>query len=161
MNAWGNLTCRHRYFEDEINNECYDVRESSTVLAGLGTGLLATAAVSLSPTLADLTVSGAEVARIAFRLGVLVDRVSEHLQPRPIHDSGPVDSWAFVMPGVTAEQVQKELDTMNETQVRVTTSCIHPHAKSCCVSRGYPKQARSSLVQSVVHLSRLAVRQRD
>jgi hypothetical protein len=48
----------------------------TTNLAGLGIGLLATAAVSLSRSLADIPLAGAEVIRVAFRLGVLVDEVS-------------------------------------------------------------------------------------
>lgn len=82
----------------------------------MGTGLLSTAAVSLSPTLADVPVAGAEVIRIAFRLGVLVDEVSQNLQPRPV-DGTPASSWAYVVPGIVVEEVQKELDAIHAAEV--------------------------------------------
>ena len=89
-------------------------------LAGLGTGLLATAAVSLAPTLADLPLASAEVVRIAFRLGVLVDEVSQNLQPRQAPaESASSDSWAYVVPDVVVEEVQKELDTIHAIEVRL------------------------------------------
>ena len=90
-----------------------------TSLAGLGTGLLSTAAVSLSPTLADMPLAGAEVVRLAFRLGVLVDEVSQNLQPRHIAETGSGDSWAYVVPDVTADEVRKELDVIHTAEVRL------------------------------------------
>ncbi|KAK3370054.1 putative polyketide synthase [Podospora didyma] len=61
----------------------------STCLAGLGIGLLATAAVSIAPHVSDLPLAGAQVIRQAFRLGVLVDEVSTNLQPRDPSDNSP------------------------------------------------------------------------
>lgn len=56
---------------------------------------------------------------IAFRLGVVVDRVSQNLQPRLAKaDSGPGDSWAYVIPDVSPEEIQKELDTIQRDEVR-------------------------------------------
>ena len=78
-------------------------------------GLLASTAVSLSPTLADLPLAGAEVVRIAFRLGVQVDEVSQNLEPRDV--SGKPDTWACVMTGVSPHDVQKELDAVNAKEV--------------------------------------------
>ncbi|KAJ9142487.1 Ketoacyl-synt-domain-containing protein [Pleurostoma richardsiae] len=94
--------------------EPFDFHPVDSCLAGLGTGLLATAAVSLSPTLADLSLAGAEVVRIAFRLGVLVDDISQNLQPRHASSEGPSGgSWAYVVPDVAAEDVQRELDAIH------------------------------------------------
>ena len=90
---------------------------AGSYLAGLGIGLLATAAVSLSRNLADLPITGAEVVRTAFRLGVLVDRVSRNLQPRELTDSGTPDPWAYVIPDVTPEKVQRELDDIHANEV--------------------------------------------
>lgn len=103
-----------RYYENSTDEE-YDYHNADAVLAGLGTGLMSTAAVSLSPTLADIPHAGAEVIRTAFRLGVLVDEVSQNLQPRSTE--GPGDSWAYVVPGVKAEDVQSQLDTVHATEV--------------------------------------------
>lgn len=57
--------------------------------------------------------------RVAFRLGVLVDEVSQNLQPRSV-DDGPGDSWAYVVPDLTAEDAQKELDIIQGAGVRIT-----------------------------------------
>ncbi|KAI3318557.1 putative polyketide synthase [Xylariaceae sp. AK1471] len=101
------------YFEDHPE-EVFDYRREDSCLAGLGTGLLATAAVSLSPTLSDVPLAGAEVVRIAFRLGILVDDVSQNLQPRAFLSEGSHgDSWAYVVPDVAADEVQKELDAIH------------------------------------------------
>ena len=80
---------------------------------------MSTAAVSLSPTLADVPLTGAEVVRVAFRLGVLVDAVSQNLQPRQLSEANSGDSWAYVVSGATADEVQTELDVIHMTEVRV------------------------------------------
>ena len=97
---------------------------AGSYLAGLGIGLLATAAVSLSPNLADLPVAGAEIVRTAFRLGVVVDRVSQNLQPRELTDSGTPDTWAYVIPDVTPERVQRELDYIHAKEVGLSPFCL-------------------------------------
>lgn len=76
--------------------------------------------MSLSPTLADLPLAGAEVIRVAFKLGVLVDEVSQNLQPRSI-DGGTGDSWAYVVPDALASDVQNELDSIHSAEVREAT----------------------------------------
>ncbi|KAI9667461.1 MAG: Type I Iterative PKS [Bathelium mastoideum] len=104
------------YYEND-SEEDFDSGTVDTCLAGLGTGLLATAAVSLSPILADVPIVGAEIIRIAFRLGVLVDAVSQNLQHRQITTgAGPGDSWAYVVPDTTADEVQRELDAIHRTE---------------------------------------------
>ncbi|KAF4536149.1 Beta-ketoacyl synthase [Lasiodiplodia theobromae] len=97
-----------RYYENSPNE--FDLHSGHTYLAGLGIGLLATAAVSLAHTLAELPLVGAEVVRVAFRLGVVVHEVSQNLEPRDL--SGSLDAWASVVPGVKAEDVQAELDAV-------------------------------------------------
>ncbi len=106
----------HRYHESTFE-ETYDYHQADACLAGLGTGLLSTAAVSLSPTLADIPLAGAEVIRIAFRLGVLVDEVSRNLQPRSV-DWSHGDSWAYVVQDSAEEVVQSELDAIQVAEVR-------------------------------------------
>ena len=105
----------HRYYENSAE-DTFDFHNADACLAGLGTGLLSTAAVSLSPTLADIPLAGAEVIRIAFRLGILVDEVSRNLQPRSIN-SGPGDSWAYVVSDTVAEEAQNELDAIHTAEV--------------------------------------------
>ena len=100
-----------RYYEKHPAE--FDARSFNQQLAGLGIGLLATAAISLSTTLADLPKAAAEVVRLAFRLGVLVDEVSQNLQPRDTQSPGLPDSWAYVVANVKASDVQKELDAIH------------------------------------------------
>jgi monodictyphenone polyketide synthase len=63
---------------------------------------------------------GAEVIRQAFRLGVLVHQVSQNLQHDDIHDDAPLDSWAYVVPNVAAQQVQQYLNAMHKKEVSQT-----------------------------------------
>ncbi|KAH2544610.1 hypothetical protein KXW97_001873 [Aspergillus fumigatus] len=93
------------YYEDSPNEYTFD--SANTYLTGLGLGLLASTAVSLSPTLADLPLAGAEVVRVAFRLGVLVADVSQNLQPADA--TGERDSWAYVIPNVAPKEAEEEL----------------------------------------------------
>lgn len=57
-----------------------------------------------------------EGARIAFRMGIHVDHVSQGLEPRDA--DGPPKSWAYVVANVGAETVQQELDRFNRDSVR-------------------------------------------
>ncbi|KAJ5698551.1 hypothetical protein N7462_000556 [Penicillium macrosclerotiorum] len=116
------------YFENFP--ERFDFDAAHTYLAGLGIGLLATAAVSLSPTLADVPHAGTEVVRTAFRLGVLVDDVSQNLQPRELTSSGTPDSWAYVLPNASPDDVQQELDAIHTKEKTPKTSQIFISALS-------------------------------
>ncbi|RYP41569.1 hypothetical protein DL767_000911 [Monosporascus sp. MG133] len=104
--------------------DAFDADCMSTCLAGIGIGLIATAAVSLAPTVADLPLTGAQVIRQAFRLGVLVDEISQNLQPRDVTETGTPDSWAYVLPNVDAEEVQQELDTIRNKEKTPETSKV-------------------------------------
>ena len=55
--------------------------------------------------------------RFAFRLGVLVDHVSEDLQPRELIVQGLPESWATALPDVTVSEVQEELDVIHAREV--------------------------------------------
>jgi monodictyphenone polyketide synthase len=135
------LTEYRRYYEDCL--DAYDFAAVPTCLAGLGIGLLATAAVSLSPVLTDLPLAGAEVVRLAFRLGVLVDDVSQNLEPRD--PAGSPESWASVVPDVAAEDVQAELDAIHARDVSSILSFRRYWFPFANVLRRKPQsQARSS-----------------
>lgn len=112
------LTFYNSYYE--IHPERYGIDAASSSVAGLGIGLLAGAAVALSPNLTDLPLAGAEIVRTAFRLGVVVDQVSQNLQPRDVTGSGTPDSWAYVVPNVTPDEVQKQLDAIHAREVRLS-----------------------------------------
>ncbi|KAI1371168.1 ketoacyl-synt-domain-containing protein [Hypoxylon crocopeplum] len=94
------------YFEN--NPSEFNLDPATTCLAGMGVGILAAVAISLAPTLADIPITGAEVVRVAFRMGIHVDEVSQNLEPRPL--SGSPDPWAYVVSEVSPDDVQEELD---------------------------------------------------
>ncbi|KAK8064116.1 ketoacyl-synt-domain-containing protein [Apiospora saccharicola] len=108
------------YYEDHV--EEYNFNAANTALAGLGIGLLATAAVSLSPCVSDLAVAGADVVRIAFRLGVVVDRISQSLESRD--PTAAPESWASVVADTAVEDIQSELDTMHKSENTPNTSKV-------------------------------------
>ncbi|KAI0417496.1 putative polyketide synthase [Xylaria grammica] len=110
--------------------EAFEDDSASVCLAGLGIGLLATAAVALAPTVSDLTSTGAQVVRQAFRLGVLVHEVSQNLQPRDLADTGSPSSWAYVLPNVSPTEVQQELDAIRIRDKTPETSKIFISALS-------------------------------
>ena len=112
-----------RYYEN--SPDAFDFDTFSTSLAGLGIGLLATAAVSLAPTVADIPLAGAQVVRQAFRLGVLVDEVSQNLQPRDLTDTSTPDTWAYVLPDVAADDVQQELNAIHAKEVSLIRPSCH------------------------------------
>ncbi|KXT14292.1 hypothetical protein AC579_8422 [Pseudocercospora musae] len=79
-------------------------------LAGLGIGLLASTAISLSSEQADLPLAGADAVRVAFRMGVHVFGVSENLEARDLSEKP--ETWACVVHNVDPVVAQKELDAM-------------------------------------------------
>ncbi|KAJ5907011.1 uncharacterized protein N7473_003927 [Penicillium subrubescens] len=85
----------------EATDEKYDLGDAGTTLTGLSVGLLSGAAVATSTSLSDLAYYGVESVRIAFRMGIHVDRVSQSLESRE-SDSSP-KAWAYVVTGVSAE----------------------------------------------------------
>lgn len=109
------LTGFCRYYE--TYPDAFDNSSANTALAGLGIGLLATAAVSLASSIAEISITGAQVVRQAFRLGVLVNEVSQNLETRDLTDTNSPDTWAYVLANVSAEEVQKELDLLQAKEV--------------------------------------------
>ncbi|KAI0192448.1 hypothetical protein F4808DRAFT_475822 [Astrocystis sublimbata] len=116
-------------------------------LAGLGIGLVAAAAISTSPSIADLPLAGAEAVRIAFRLGVLVNNVSQNLQPPDSSSTGKPDSWAYVVPDVAPVDVQKELDELHTREPCAISSEIFISAlsRTSVTISGPPNRLKSLL----------------
>jgi monodictyphenone polyketide synthase len=112
------LTGICRYYE--TYPDAFDNATANTALAGLGIGLLATAAVSLASSVAELSITGAQVVRQAFRLGILVNEVSQNLEAPDLADDSSPDTWAYVIANVSADEVQKELDLLQAKEV----SCV-------------------------------------
>ncbi|KAF2234159.1 putative polyketide synthase [Viridothelium virens] len=95
----------------ENSPEPHTSGSGTSLLAGLGIGLLVSTAVSVSTSLDDLVTSGVEVLRIAFRLGLHVRDVSLNLEAP---DGESSDSWAWCIYGLTANDAQEELDRIQE-----------------------------------------------
>jgi monodictyphenone polyketide synthase len=74
---------------------------------------------------ADLPLAGAQVVRQAFRLGVLVDEVSQNLQPRDLTNTSTPDTWAYVLPDVAADEVQHELNAIHAKEVSLIWPRCH------------------------------------
>jgi hypothetical protein len=91
---------------------------SGTTLSGLSIGLFAAAAVFVSTSLADVAINGVESVRVAFRLAIHVNNVSERLEARD--QDGNYDSWACVLTGLSVAKVQEELDRYNKEAVSNT-----------------------------------------
>jgi hypothetical protein len=110
----------------ETQTQPFDLPKSCTFLAGLGIGLLAASALSLSTSLPELALAGSESVRVAFRLGVHVDSVSQSLEAR--ESDGTLSSWAYVVTGLAQSDIQKELDRFNSETVCLipSTLCLIP-----------------------------------
>ncbi|KAK1965638.1 beta-ketoacyl synthase domain-containing protein [Colletotrichum sublineola] len=132
----------------EISSTPYEFGPRSvSTLAGLGIGLLSAAAVSAAPHLATLASTGAQAVRVAFRLGIHVYDTSEQLEPQQT-DAG--DPWAFVVPGLSAEDVQTELDGYNVKTAAPVLSRIFISAadRTSVTVSGPPTRLRSCLKSS-------------
>lgn len=77
--------------------------------------MLAAAAVSVSSSLAEIALNGVESVRIAFRLGVHVDGVSQSLESREAADRP--ESWAYVVTGLPVEGIGEEIERYNKESV--------------------------------------------
>ncbi|KID65403.1 Non-reducing polyketide synthase [Metarhizium brunneum] len=106
--------------------ESVDVSNSG--LLGLGIGLLASTAISLSSTLSELPLAGADAVRLAFRLGIHVLSVSENLEARDV--SQKEDSWAYVVHNVDPVAAQNELDIFHSRLNTPSTAKIFVSAIS-------------------------------
>ncbi|KAK4990348.1 hypothetical protein LTR66_006820 [Elasticomyces elasticus] len=98
------------------------------VVTGLGIGLLVSAAVALSRQLDDIVMAGAEVIRIAFRMGIHVFDVSQNLEASDLEGSS--DPWAHVVHGVCAEEAQAELTKIQQREKTPEASKIFISANS-------------------------------
>ncbi|ROT34557.1 putative polyketide synthase [Sodiomyces alkalinus F11] len=106
-----------------------DLRDASASgLCGLGVGLLSSTAVSLSPTVCELAVAGADAVRLAFRLGIHVIGVSENLEARDMSEKP--DTWAYVVHRIDPAEVQNELDSINTRSNTPSTGKIFVSAVS-------------------------------
>lgn len=91
--------------------------------------MLPAAAVAMASSLPDLIIIGAEVARVAFRIGIHVHRTSRLLDARP--DGTNCVSWVYAVTSLSLDEVEKEISMFNRTAVRILQK------------RGFPVFARN------------------
>ncbi|KAJ9605946.1 Non-reducing polyketide synthase PKS8-1 [Cladophialophora chaetospira] len=117
-------------------------------LAGLGIGLLAATAVSLSKAFVDLPLAGAAAVRLAFRMGCHVLAVSENLEPRDL--AAPPQTWAFVIHNVDPVAVQQALDVLHSRENIPSTSRIFLSAvsRTSVTVSGPPSRLRALFTRS-------------
>jgi hypothetical protein len=124
-------------FFDEHPSEY--IMPSNTVIVGLCTGLLASAAVSASRSLLDLISIALKVVRVAFRIGVKVDATARRLSTDYDVDAG--QSWSKLALQVQRETAIDEVTRFNKTKVSNITHRILPHPQTNNVTgptNGYP-----------------------
>ncbi|PHH66065.1 hypothetical protein CDD81_590 [Ophiocordyceps australis] len=100
---------------------------AASCVAGISVGLFAAAAAATSCSLNDLVVYGAEGVRVSFAFCVHVGRVSQLLEDTARPDEAVTSSsWAHVVIGVSAQDVQAELDRFNgpESLTRISISHV-------------------------------------
>lgn len=102
----------------------FQFSKSTTCFTGIGIGLLGAAAVSSSPTLADLPKLGSEAVRIAWRMGVLVNDISQGIECQEVGTEP--ESWAAVVMSLDEDTVRKELDDFNTSTVSITDARTRP-----------------------------------
>jgi naphtho-gamma-pyrone polyketide synthase len=108
---------------------------SDTVIVGLCSGLLASAAVSASRSLLDLTSIALKVVRVAFRIGVKVDATARRLSIDHHVDAG--QSWSRLALEVQRETAIAEVIRFNKAKVSNTTARILPHPQNQQRYRAY------------------------
>ena len=71
----------------------------------------------------ELANIGRESVKIAFRLGAHVDGFSRSLEYRGVESNQ--ESWAYVVTGLSAADIQKEIDQFNADSVSVAKLPFH------------------------------------
>ena len=88
-----------------------------TCVVGLSTGLLAAAAVALSPRIQALMPLALEAVLIAFRLGLQVKNTASNIELSPAHNDD--SSWSYVITGKTESEAQSALDDFHHDKVTI------------------------------------------
>jgi naphtho-gamma-pyrone polyketide synthase len=86
--------------------------KSETLIVGLCTGQLASAAVSSSKTVGELIPVGVETVVLALRLGTCVVKVRELVE-----ENGPSQSWSVLVFGIRQEEAQKLIEEFGRSNV--------------------------------------------
>lgn len=110
-NPWVSLTneIEKSYFESK--GICYNLPQQNGLVLGLGGGVFAATAISISESLSDLVLIGPECMRAAFRFHIHVNHISQTIEPRVITKNCKV--WGYTLTGCSEALVKQEIDLYN------------------------------------------------
>ncbi|KAG8158675.1 hypothetical protein KVR01_011797 [Diaporthe batatas] len=99
----------------------YDFQPSNTFLIARGPGLLSAAAISLSPSLSMIPSISEDIARIAFRFGLVVDQACRSLEVSPdeINSEG---AWIYCAYGVEEDAAVQAVERFNSEKAYPETN---------------------------------------
>ena len=106
----------------ELSPSTYDLYRADACLMGLGVGVLVAAAVSLSPTIGDLSARGVEVVRVTFRCAFCVDRIARTLDT--FDPDSKSKNWIYVLLNESEQQVRDELEAAQLSHVSSPQSIL-------------------------------------
>lgn len=89
---------------------------ASVTLVGLCTGSIAAAAVASSQNVSELITAGVQAARVAFRLGLCVARVSRAVEASSEDASR---SWTIIVSGIPLSEAEATLKDFSSQRVSV------------------------------------------
>ena len=99
----------------ELSPATYDFNRAGACLLGMGVGLLVAAAVSLSPSIGDLSARAVEVVRVTFRCALCVDRIARTLDT--FDPESTSKNWIYVLLDESEQRVRDELATAQPSHV--------------------------------------------
>lgn len=129
---------------------------SDTVLVGMCTGLLASAAVSASNSLLELVSIALKVVRVAFRIGVKVDGASRRLSVDNVEAS---QSWSRLVLGGQTDTIAPKVAQFNDTKglPRANQAYISSTSKDVVTISGPPETLRALFQESEFFRGRKSV----
>ena len=99
----------------ELSPATYDFYRADACLLGLGVGVLVAAAVSMSPSIGELSARGVEVVRITFRCALLVDGIARTLDTFDVESTA--QNWIYVLLNEDEQRVRDELEKAQPSNV--------------------------------------------
>jgi len=112
------------HYLNHAEKHCGDITQpQQTLLVGLCSGLWASSAISVSPSLPDLVHVGVQFVVLAFKTGSYVHSISQQLNPA----SDRSESWTYIFKGLKQDDVEPQLDAFNR-------ACNAPPASRAYIS---------------------------
>ena len=99
----------------ELCPATYNFSQADSCLLGLGVGILVAAAVSLSPSVGDLSARGVEIVRVTFRCALHVDRIARTLDT--FDPESTSKNWIYVLLNESEQRVRDELEAAQPSHV--------------------------------------------